>query len=302
MNMLVLGGTGFIGSALSREAARNGHEVVVASRLPRPDAGGIRHALWDGVTASSLARIMDGMDAVVNLVGENLASARWSESRKQRIVQSRVRAGDAVTEAMSALTQPPGVLLQGSAVGFYGVWPDAATAPDCTEDAPRGEGFLARTVAAWEDSTLPVERLGVRRCLLRTAPVLGRGGLLDKMAPLFRFGLGGPVGSGLQPFSWVHLSDHVRASLFLLHHADAAGVFNMASPFPVTMNQFARALAHVFHRPAWLRAPAPAVRLALGEMADELLLEGQKALPEHLLTSGFSFTYPKIETALGEIF
>lgn len=303
MKLLVLGGTGFIGSAFSREAANGGHEVFVASRLPRPDTvPGIRHVLWDGVTSSTLARLMDGMDGVVNLVGENLAARRWTEEQKQRIVQSRVRAGEALVTAMQSMTSPPGVLLQGSAVGYYGVWPSAASAPDCTEATPAGEGFLARTVVAWEASTAVVADMGVRRCCLRTAPVLGRGGLLDKMAPAFRYGLGGPVGRGEQPFSWIHLTEHVRASLLLLNSDSAFGAFNLSSPCPVTMQQFTVALANVFHRPAWLRIPAPLARLALGEMAEELLLSGQKALPERLLSLGFGFTYPRLEAALGAIF
>lgn len=302
MEVVLLGGTGFIGSALARQLAERGDSVIIPSRIPRPDTvSGVRHAIWDGTSPQALASIMGNASAVVNLVGENLAAKRWSEAQKVRIVQSRLRAGNAVTEAMQGMDSPPPVLIQASAVGYYGSWPVADTAPDCTETSPAGTTFLARTAVAWEASTAAVETLGVRRCCVRTAPVLGRGGMLDKMLPVFRAWLGGPVGSGLQPFSWIHLLDHVHATLFLLDTPTARGPFNLSSPQPVTMRAFSHILAQTLHRASFFTVPAVLARLAFGELAEELLLSGQKALPERLVAEGFTFRYPQLDKALAEI-
>lgn len=306
MRVAILGGSGFIGTALARVLAEREHSVLIPSRSPDKGRGllpGVRRVAWDGRDAERLAEILQGMDAVVNLLGENLAAGRWTEARKKNIVQSRVQAGRAVTQAFKSLHTPPGCLVQGSAVGYYGAWRDSAQAPLCTESSPAGSGFLAETVVLWEASSQEVDTLGVRRCVIRTAPVLGAGGgMLDKIAPLYHFFLGGPVGSGRQPFAWIHLDDEVAAILYLLEHADARGVFNLSAPRQDTMNDFARALGGALSRPSWLRAPGLFVRLALGEMAEELLLSGQKVSPERLLHGGFQFKYPELGAALKAVF
>ena len=193
----------------------------------------------------------------------------------------------------------PKTLIQASASGWYGLWPDLATAPDCTEDAPAGSGFLAEVVRRWEASSAPVEALGVRRVRIRTAPVLGKGGgVLARMLPLYRWGLGGPAGTGRQPFPWIHLDDEAGAIVFLLEHPEISGPCNLCAPEQTDAAGFARALGGVLHRPAFLRVPAVVLRLALGQMAEELLLNGQRYAPRKLLEAGYVFRYPNLDGAL----
>lgn len=311
MKVVILGGTGFIGSALGAALAARGDEVCVPSRKAQPEdvaaKPGISRALWDGRDPENLARLLADADAVVNLVGENIAGRRWDEAQKRRIVDSRMQAGHALTQAFARLETTPGtlapaVLIQASATGWYGAWPELATAPVCTEASPPGTNFLARTAVAWEDSTaeLAVRCPGLRRAIIRTAPVLGGGGgLLARLLPLFRWGLGGPVGTGRQPFAWIHLDDEVAAILWLLDTPSLAGAFNLAAPEEASSADFAKKFGAALNRPAKLPAPAFALRLALGEMADELLLAGQRVQPARLLESGFAFRYPDLASALG---
>lgn len=310
MRVLVLGGSGFIGSALVGVLRDRGHDVVVSSRgvarsgeKPQTERGGLAWFRWDGKSVDALAEALDGADAIINLLGENLAARRWSAEQKSHIVQSRIRSGQAIGQALAvraAAGKPmPHSLIQASACGYYGLWEDMDRVPLCTEEYPAGRGFLAETCVAWEASTRQAEEMGLRRCLLRTAPVLGpNGGLLQKMLPFFRLGFGGTPGSGRQPFSWIYLEDAVNAVLHLLAHTELRGPFNLSSPHPVSMGAFVKALGRAVHRPVFFRMPATVLRLALGEMAEEMLLAGQAALPERLVASGFTFTCPHIEQAL----
>lgn len=305
MRVVIAGGSGFIGSALSRMLTDRGDEVVIPTRSPRktvPQNERLQYAHWDGQNAEQLALALQGADAVVNLAGENIAAGRWTPQRKQAIVESRLQAGAAIAQAFGQLQQPPAVLVQGSATGWYGTWADMVQAPQCTESLAHGQGFLADTVVRWEASTATLNVPDVRRCIIRTAPVLdGRGGLLARILPLFRMGLGGPLGSGRQPFPWIHLQDEVAAILFLMDHPECAGVFNLAAPDQVDNRTFTATLAQALHRPAFLPAPAFALRLALGEMANELLLAGQRAVPERLLAAGFRFQHATLTSALSTI-
>lgn len=300
MHIVVLGGTGFIGTPLVKALLGAGHTVAVASRGARPPGrNGPEYVLWDGQDAAALAEICQGAQALVNLLGENLGGGRWTRGRRERIMQSRVRAGEAVSKAFASLDKRPDVLIQASATGWYGLWPDLATAPNFTEDAPAGSGFLAEVVQRWEASTAPVEALGVRRACIRTAPVLGRGGgALAKMLPLYRYGLGGPFGSGRQPFPWIHLEDEVGAIVFLLEREGLSGPWNLCAPEQVDNETFARALGRTLRRPAFVRAPAFALRLVLGRMAEEMLLNGQRCAPQKLLEAGYTFRHPHLAGAL----
>ncbi|MFQ9865939.1 MAG: TIGR01777 family oxidoreductase, partial [Bilophila wadsworthia] len=236
---------------------------------------------------------LNGADAVINLLGENIAAKRWSSVQKERIISSRLLAGQALVIALQMPIVKPKVLIQASAIGYYGFWPESASAPDCTEDSPAGSGFLATTTIQWERSTQQAEHLGLRRCIIRTAPVLGLGGgMLAKLLPVFQLGLGGPVGTGRQPFAWIHLDDEVAAILFLLDHEELSGPFNLVAPEHSTMNDFVQSLGKVLKRPVWLPVPSPLLRLGFGDMADELLLAGQKASPVRLLSMGLSFATP----------
>lgn len=298
--VLITGGSGLIGSALTAELAGAGYEVVVLSRSPERVEGlpaGARAVGWDSESAQGWGGEADGARAIVNLAGENLASGRWSEARKRRIRESRLRSTRAVVQAVEGAEEPPAVLLQGSGIDHYGDGGDE----EVTEETPPGEGFLPRLTLDWEAASEPVEGFGVRRVLLRTGMVLaGGGGALPKMALPFRLFVGGPVGDGSQWVSWIHLRDQVRAIRFLLEREDAAGPYNLVSPEPVTNRQLSRTLGRVLRRPAVFRVPAVAVRLVLGELGDTVL-QGRRAVPRRLQEAGFDWEHPELEAALRDV-
>ncbi|MCX7854808.1 MAG: TIGR01777 family oxidoreductase [Anaerolineae bacterium] len=295
--IIITGGTGLIGRALAAELVAAGYEVVVLSRNPQRAHGlptGVRIEAWDGHTSQGWGHLADGADAIVNLAGENIAGGRWTAERKRRIRQSRLDAGQAVVEAVRAAKQKPAVVVQASGIGYYGPHGDEEVA----ENFAPGEDFLGRLAVEWEASTAPVERLGVRRVVIRTGVVLSReGGALPRLVLPFRFFLGGPLGSGRQWVPWIHITDEARAIRFLLEKEDARGPYNLAAPHPVTNRELARALGHVLRRPAWFPVPAPALRLVLGEMS-AVLLTGQRATPKRLLGEGFIFQFPEVGPAL----
>ncbi|KHK04196.1 TIGR01777 family oxidoreductase [Desulfovibrio sp. TomC] len=300
MRVVILGGSGFIGRALTRSLVGDGHEVVVVSRRGgnRPPAGGVVFAPFDGKSGQGWAHHLEGAFALVNLAGENIASGYWTKARKARILNSRVAAGRAVMDALGRVDAKPAALLQGSAVGYYGDRGEVLT----VEDAPRGRGFLADVAGEWEASTAVASALGVRRVLLRTAVVLGRGGgALPRMLAPYRFFLGGPLGSGRQWFPWIHLDDEVRAIRFLLEREEAVGPYNLAAPEAVTQEDLAAAIGKALARPSRLRIPETVLRLALGQMAQELFLQGARIVPHELLRLGFSFRFPTLAAALDDI-
>jgi uncharacterized protein len=301
MRVVITGGSGLIGSAVAREMGGAGHEVVVLTRdlskvktLP----ANTRAAQWDGRTGDGWASLLDGDTAIVHLAGESIAAGRWTASRKRRIRASRVESGGAVLAAIRQAKEKPKTLLQGSAVGIYGPCGDEVA----TEGHPRGTDFLAEVCVDCEASTVEAEALGVRRAVLRTGVVLsGEGGALPKMALPFRLGVGGPVGGGHQWFPWIHLADEVGAIRFLLEQEDARGPFNLTAPQPLTNRDFSRVLGKALHRPSLAPAPGFALRLVLGEMA-EMLLNGQRAVPQRLLEMGYAFRFPEALQALRNLF
>jgi uncharacterized protein len=253
---------------------------------------------WDGKTGEGWAPLLDAGTAIVHLAGESIAAGRWTAEKKRRIRASRVESGAAVMAAIRKAKEKPRVLLQGSAVGYYGPCGDEVV----TESHPPGHDFLAEVCAEWEASTAEAESLGVRRAELRTGVVLsGDGGALPKMALPFRLGAGGPLGGGRQWFPWIHLADEVGAIRFLLEREDARGPFNLTAPEPLTNRDFSRALGRALHRPSLAPAPGFALRLVLGEMAD-MLLHGQRAVPQRLLEMGYVFRYPEALAALRNLF
>lgn len=297
--VIVTGGTGFIGRALCRRLAERGYEVVVLSREPSrhsiPDA---RLVEWDGRTVSGWGELADGAYAIVNLAGANIAGRRWNEHYKQTLRESRLDAGRAAVEAVREAKRRPKVLLQASAVGYYGPRGDEVL----TEDSPPGDDFLARLAVDWEGSTAAVEGLGLRRVVLRIGAVLERdGGMLARLLPAFRFFLGGPLGSGRQWLSIIHRADLVEALILLMEDEEAAGPFNLTAPEPVRMRDFARELGRALKRPAWLPLPRPLLWLALGEGA-EFVVQGQRVVPKRLQRLGYTFRYPTVEAALQAIF
>lgn len=286
------GATGLLGRALWVQLERAGHTVVPISRRALP--GGVR---WDPGREDLDPQALEGCEAVVHLAGARIAPARWTEGYKREIRESRVRSTRLLATALARLDPPPRLLLSASATGYYGPRPWEEV---LDEGSSAGRGFLASVCVAWEEATAPAREAGVRTVLLRTGPVLStEGGFLAPLLPLFRMGLGGPVGSGRQGVSWITLQDWVRAAEFLLLTPALEGPVNLTSPNPVPFAEFARTLGQVLRRPALLRAPAPLVRLVFGrEMADEVLLGGQRAVPRRLLETGFVFRYGELGAAL----
>lgn len=304
MRIVVAGGTGFIGRAVVAGLAHDGYEVIVLTR--RPDRiqaadlpSGARAVGWDGRTTAGWGELVDGSGAVINLSGAGLADAPWTAGRRRVLLESRTQPTAALAQAILAAERRPAVLLQASAIGYYGFRGDAVIA----EGSGQGEGFLAELCAAWERASEPVEAAGVRRVVLRTAGmVLGLGGgALPKLALPFQLFAGGPVGSGRQYVSWIHEDDEVGAIRFLLDHADASGPYNLAAPEPATNAEMGRALARVLRRPYWLPVPAFALRLVLGDLA-EVLLGSARVVPERLLAMGYRHRFPRLGDALADLY
>jgi uncharacterized protein (TIGR01777 family) len=297
MRVVITGGSGLIGSGVARDLGEAGHEVVILTRNPAkagPLPANTRAVQWDGRTAEGWGSLLDGDTGIVHLAGESIAEGRWTAEKKRRIRDSRVESGRAVLEAIRRAAEKPRVLLQGSAVGYYGPCGDEVV----TEHHPAGDDFLARICLEWEAATAEAEALGVRRALLRTGVVLSpRGGALPKMALPFRLGAGGPLGSGRQWFPWIHVADEVGAIRFLLEREDASGPFNLAAPDPLRNRDFTRELGRALRRPSLFPAPSFALRTVLGEMAN-MLLNGQRAVPQRLVEAGYVFRYPEAGPAL----
>lgn len=302
MKLVVAGGTGFIGTALLETLARQGHALVLLTRSPSTArAPGATALFWQpgspGAWENVLPEALDGADGVINLAGEPIAGKRWSEAQKQRLRASRLEPTRALVGAIGKLKRKPGFLLNASAVGYYGPRGGEAV----TEaDGPGGD-FLAGLCRDWEAEAMKAEAHGLRVVRLRTGVVLGNGGgALAKMAPPFRFYIGGPLGSGAQWMPWIHLEDEVGLIRFLSENPAARGAVNATAPNPVTMKEFAKALGKALHRPAWAPVPAFALRLMLGEMA-EMLLTGQRALPAAAERLGYPFRHPALPEALKNI-
>jgi hypothetical protein len=301
MHVLITGGTGAIGRKLAVDLLAHGYGVTVLSRQPVRPAGlplAVKFLRWDGRTAAYWSEQLEQVEAVINLAGAGLVDKRWTDERKKLLLNSRVQAGQAVTEAFAAAERKPAVLIQASAVGYYGGWEADRI---FTEDSPPGADFLADICGQWEASTAAVEAMGVRRVILRTGVVLDtEGGALPKMAAPFRFFGGGPVGNGRQWLSWIHWGDEVSAVRFLLETKHTAGPVNLTAPQPLTNREFAQAIGRVLHRPAVAPAPAFALKLVLGELA-EIVLKGQRVLPSRLQEWGFAFRFPQAEAALRDL-
>ncbi|MFQ6037608.1 MAG: TIGR01777 family oxidoreductase [Candidatus Aminicenantales bacterium] len=301
--VLITGGTGFIGRTLSRRLLEAGYEVLCLTRNPllvsqKPDSG-LRYVLWNGRTGEAWADEAEGARAIVNLAGENIGAGRWTKKRRERILRSRVDAGRAVVEAVERTRSKPGVVIQASAVGYYGTSLEAVF----DESSPPGEGFLADVCREWESSTREVRPLGIRHVVVRSGIVLEKhGGALPRLAGPFRFFLGGPVGPGTQWISWVHLEDEVRILQFLIEHPECQGPFNLTAPHPVRNREFSAALGKALGRPSRLPVPGWGLVLIFGRMARETLLGGQRVHPQRILEAGYRFRYPEVRSALRAIF
>ena len=306
MRVVLAGATGFLGRPLADALARSGDTVVVLSRKPgrvtRPanGAGSVREIAWtpDG-SAGAWASEINGADAVVNLAGESIAGKRWNAAHKARIRESRVLATRSIVAAIAQAAQPPSLLINGSASGFYGPLGDEPV----TEDTPVGKDFLARTCLEWETEALAAESPRTRVVRLRTGLALERdGGALKQMLPPFQMGVGGPVGSGRQYWPWIHREDWIGLVKFTMQTPQVTGPLNASAPNPTTNAEFTKALGRALHRPAFMPAPGFALKIAFGEMADALLLAGQRMVPAKAERLGYAFIYPTIDSALAAIF
>jgi hypothetical protein len=302
MKIVVAGGSGFLGRPLAAALARDGHHVVMLTRSSAPAPGGSpsRAVTWmPNGAVGPWAEEINGAAAVVNLAGESIAARRWTDAQKRRILDSRVQATRSLVAAIEQATTPPPVFISGSAVGYYGPLGDEIA----TEGTPAGSDFLARICVQWEAEAIRAASDRTRVTCVRTGVVLEKdGGALPQMLPPFKFGVGGPVGSGRQFWPWIHREDWIGLVRWAIETPTAAGAINVTAPTPVTSADFARALGRALHRPAFMPAPAFALRLLLGEMADALLLSGQRAVPARAERGGFRFRYAQVDDALRAIF
>lgn len=299
MKILIAGGSGLIGRALTQSLLENGHEVFVLTRRPAsarlPQAA--KAISWDGQTVGDWLHVLEQSDAVITLAGQTLASWPWTGTKKQRFFDSRVRPALVLAEACGMASHRPKVFVQASAIGYYGPRGDL---PVKETDSP-GKDLGARICQQAEAASKPVEMLGIRHVSLRTAVVLAKESIILKLMALpVRLFMGGPLGSGTQGFSWIHIADEVAAIRFLLENEQAEGAFNLSSPEPLSNAEFTKILAKVLRRPYWLPVPAFLLRLVLGEMST-LVLEGQFVLPERLQKLGFRFRFPRAEEALRDL-
>ena len=293
MKVAVTGSSGLIGTALVAALRADGHEVIRLVRAVPAAADAIAwdpHAERGGLDPQSL----DGVAAVVHLAGAGLADKRWTPGYQAEIRNSRVQGTRALAGALAAMPTPPGVLLSGSAIGWYG----DTGGREVTESDPAGSGFLSEVVRDWEAAAGDAARAGIRVVTLRSGVVMSpKGGILGRLLPLFRLGLGGRIGTGRQVMSWIGLSDWVAAARFLMGRDGISGPVNLTTPHPVSNAEFTSALAAAVHRPAVMLVPVPALKLAVGGVSSDIL-SSARVLPQRLLDEGYQFQHPSIAGAL----
>ncbi|MFI5802932.1 TIGR01777 family oxidoreductase [Streptomyces sp. NPDC051561] len=291
MRIAISGSTGLIGTALVRSLRADGHEVV---RLVRRPARGGDEVTWDPKRSYVDAGGLIGCEAVVHLAGAGIGDHRWTDAYKKELRESRLLGTGALAEAVASLDVPPRVFVSGSALGFYGETGDRRV----DEEAPPGDGFLPELCVDWEEAATPAEEAGIRTVFPRTGLVVGRGGgAWGRMFPLFKAGLGGRLGDGRQYWSFIALHDEVAALRHLIDTESLSGPVNLTAPEPVTNREVTAAMGRVLHRPTLFAVPAPALRIALGEMAGDVL-GSQRVVPQRLLESGFTFAFPSIDDAI----
>jgi uncharacterized protein (TIGR01777 family) len=305
MKIIIAGGSGLIGRALTESLAADGHRVLILGRNPAKVKNlptGAKALHWDGRTLGPWAEELESTDAVVNLagasiMGEGLVPNLWTKSRKNLIVQSRLNAGTALLNALKATTNKPSVLIQSSAIGYYG--PRDETKLD--EQSKPAKDFLAQTCVAWEASTKEVEQLGMRHVIIRTGLFFSpNGGVFPLLALPFKLFVGNSFGDGRQYYSWIYVVDHIAALRHLLENKLASGPYNLTAPNPVTNKELARTLGKVLRRPSFFVLPAFLMKLILGELSTAIL-DGQRVIPKRLQTDGFSFAHPTLESALHDL-
>lgn len=299
MNILLFGATGFIGKQLTERLLNKGYSITVVSRNPEKAdqtfTNKVNTFKLEYNDIDKLSEIISNHDFIINLAGENIASKLWTKNQKQKILNSRVKLGAFITEAVSKALKKPQLLVQGSAIGYYGFQTQEA----CTEKSPRGAGFLAEVTEKWEKSTQPIEKIGVKRIVIRTGVVLGKGnGILPKLIAPIKLYLGANFGQGNNYIPWIHIEDEIRAIEFLISNEQSEGIYNLVAPHPVKSKKLNEAIARELKRPLWLTIPTLLIKLLLRDMGKELLLANQEVYPVRLQTENFYFSHPSIEKTI----
>ena len=298
MNVMIAGGSGFLGKALTKSLLADGHKVFILTRgggasMPL----GAQAVKWDAKTTGGWGHLVNEMDVVIHLAGKTLATWPWTAATKRDFHDSRVNPGLALARAILEADRRPGIFIQQSGINHYGLHGDIAD-----ESTPPGDDFLAQLTVKWEAATKSVEELGVRRVIVRSAVVIGKGdGLMPLMALPVKLFVGGPLGGGKFAMPWIHIDDWVGAIRHLIANQDAHGVYNLIAPMPTSSADFNLALAGVLHRPYWFPTPAFLLRTLLGEMS-VLVVEGRFASPKRLIASGYRFQFESAREALSDLF
>ncbi|MCI0554782.1 MAG: TIGR01777 family oxidoreductase [Anaerolineae bacterium] len=294
MKVLIAGGSGFLGKALTNSLKHDNHEVIILTRRAPRNSNQIQ---WDGKTTNGWGHIVNEVDAVIHLAGFGLQHWPWTRKQKQKFIDSRANPGLALVSAIQSASRRPRVFLQSSGINRYGLRGEGIA----DELTPPGDDFLAQLTVPWESVTEPIEKLGVRRVVARNAVVLSKqGGLFLLMALPARLFFGGKFGDGKQAMPWIHITDQVNAMRFLLEHENARGAFNLISPMPTSNAEFTRAIAKVLHRPYWFHVPEMLLKMTLGEMSI-LLTEGRYSQPKRLIELGFQFQFGELEHAMEDL-
>ncbi|HBO24021.1 MAG TPA: TIGR01777 family protein [Providencia sp.] len=296
MKILITGGTGLIGTQLVQELVSRSHQITVLSRSPQKVYSLFCKAVECWTSLSDIKNLND-FDAIINLAGEPIAEKRWTDEQKKILCDSRWKITQQLTELINASETPPAVFLSGSAVGYYG---DQGQSVITEFDQPHDE-FTHQLAQHWEALAQNAQSSATRVCLMRTGLVLSpKGGVLEKVLPIFKMAAGGPIGHGKQFMPWIHIDDMVRAICFLLDSPELSGPFNMTAPYPVHNDQFAAILGDIINRPAFVRTPAFVIKTMLGESA-ALVLGGQQAIPKRLEDAGFEFKFVELKEALTDL-
>lgn len=304
MKVAITGATGFVGSRLVEVLQQEGDNILVLSRyperarrfFPKETFPNVEFVAYNPKKSGDWQQSIAGCDGVVNLAGAPIAETRWTPDRKTEILESRQLGTQKIVEAITQANPKPQVLINSSAIGYYGTSETATF----DETSPPGNDFLAQVCQAWENEAQKVKDSGTRLVIIRTGIVLGMGGAIGKMITPFKMFAGGPIGSGRQWFAWIHRDDLVNLIITALRRPELEGVYNATSPNPVRMAEFCQTLGQVMHRPSWLPVPGFALELLLGDAA-KVILEGQQVLPKRTLASGFTYKYPTLKPALEQI-
>lgn len=295
MHIAIAGGSGFVGQELQKQLLEANVQISILTRSPEKIQTNKQIRAVEWLTEDSKPEEeLESVDAIINLAGESINSGRWTEQRKKRILHSRMKATKEINRIISVLQKKPEVLINASAVGYYGMSETATFTEDSQSNAT---DFLAQVVQHWEKEAEKVERYGVRPVFVRLGIVLGKGGALPLMALPYKLFAGGTVGSGRQWLSWIHVSDVARLMIYAIHNQDISGPLNATTNTPLQMREFGKAIGHVLKRPHWFPVPSFMMRLLLGEMSN-MILSGQKVLPQKALEHGFTYNYPNVEAAL----